>query len=199
MGDGYCPLVSTRHTGYDESLSLSEKLFSASSEHTGNAVCVVCKSTRHTLATVSFGRRHTTCLVHTAPTLSVAMTGGSLGSSTWYPFMAMISSVNDCGVRNPATRRELKTVTIIKITLSMFPVCSSIIALIAMAMRVHPPKAAPAPSTAYVVGCATRDAPSQTERLTKRPNKCPTALPNTKFGTNNPKGNEHPMTNRGKK
>ena len=106
-------------------------------------------------ATSSSGRSATTSRVHRAPALSLAITGGSRGSRTWYPFSAITSSVNECGVKTPATSREAKTVTIIRITESMFPVCSSMIALMAMAIRVHPPSAAPAPSTAYTVGCAT--------------------------------------------
>ena len=156
-------------------------------------------SARHIPATVSSVRRHTTSRVHTAPALSVAITAGSLGSRTWYPFMEMTSSVNEWGVRNPATSRLDSTVTIMRITLSMLPVCSSMMAEMAMAMRVQPPSAAPAPSTAYVVGCATRELPTHALRLTSRPKRCPAALPNTRLGTNSPNGNEHPMMNSGKK
>ena len=50
--------------------------------HTGNAVWVVCMSTRTIVATSSTGLRQTTSLAHTAPAESVDMIFGSLGSRT---------------------------------------------------------------------------------------------------------------------
>ena len=71
----------------------------------------------------------------------------------------------------PATMRELSTVTIMRMTESMLPVCSSMMAEMAMAMRVQPPSAAPAPRTAYTVGCATLLVPTHALRFASRPKR----------------------------
>ena len=64
----------------------------------------------------------------------------------------MTSSVNEFGVSTAPTSLEDSTATIMRMRESVLPVCSSMMAEIAIAMRVHPPRAAPAPSTAYTVG-----------------------------------------------